>query len=138
MQVLVQQPAERHHPLHPRQLNELDLTVRSRVGARAAALLLRDAEAQRRVCCRWLLGNQLSGTIPSTLSNLTSLNELCVASSRGSKGRGGSGVRCLGCAVCFCRYLYSNQLSGTIPFTLGSLTSWYFLCVPRGSVGARC
>ena len=36
------------------------------------------------------------------------------------------------------RWLYNNQLSGTIPPTLGSLNGLKTLCVPRQSVGLSC
>ncbi len=34
-------------------------------------------------------------------------------------------------AVCACSYLFNNQLSGSIPSSLGSLTALQYLCVLR-------
>ena len=71
----------------------------------------------------YLYNNQLLGTIPSSLGNLTALQFLC--------------VRRADCCLCtaLTRYacalseLDNNQLSGTIPSSLGNLTALQQLCV---------
>jgi len=67
--------------------------------------------------------NLLSGTIPSSLGNMTGLTYLCV---RRAECRFCTVLRHPACAL---SYLYSNQLSGTIPSNLGSLTRLLELCV---------
>jgi len=65
-------------------------------------------------------GNQLSGTIPSTIGSLTNLkylydcNSLFILTSHPSQIPNSSFVSTIS-------YLYSNQLLGTIPSTIGSL-----------------
>jgi len=39
--------------------------------------------------------------------------------------------------ILYCRVLNNNQLSGTIPSTMGNLARLQKLCVPRGSAGRR-
>ena len=67
-------------------------------------------------------GNQLSGTLPSSLGSWTSLLQLCVFRS------GRSYLSALSLSSLH-RELGPNQLSGTIPSSMGSLTSLNQLCV---------
>ena len=68
----------------------------------------------------WLHNNQLSGSIPSELDNLTSLTELYLYNNRLS----GIVPSELGNLSNLVRLrLYNNQLSGSIPSELGNLTS---------------
>jgi hypothetical protein len=78
------------------------------------------------VCCSDLNTNALSGTIPSSIGQLTNLTQLYVCGAL--RGRGmASRVVCRSA-------LYNNSLSGTIPFSIGNLTALTDLYVR----GARC
>jgi hypothetical protein len=83
---------------------------------------------------RYLYGNQLNGTLPSSLGSLTALQYLCVCAE-------GCCLHCMvlrRCAVCARSALYNNQLSGSIPSSLGSLTALQYLCVRRSCCCLRC
>ena len=67
--------------------------------------------------------NSLSGTMPSSLSSLTGLTNLCVP---GAEGRPCTALKLPACAL---SDLSTNQLSGTIPLSLGSLTLLQNMCV---------
>ena len=84
-----------------------------------------NAEACPACAFSYLYGNQLSGTIPSSLGSLTALTYLCV---RRDEGRRCTSLRRLTCAL---SWLHNNQLSGTIPSSLGSLNVLRQLCVRR-------
>ncbi len=73
----------------------------------------------------WLPFNQLSGTIPSSLGNLTHLYQLALSQNQLS----GSIPASLGNLTNLGRLLdlNTNQLSGTIPSTLGNLTKLNWL-----------
>ena len=99
---------------------------------------------------RWLDSEHLSGSLPSWLGSLTGLSFLCVAAPRvGVSARGtanahyycrrGASVLLL-CVKpilrsrvclrsCARRYLGDNQLSGSLPRSLGSLTGLRYMCV---------
>jgi hypothetical protein len=78
------------------------------------------------MCCSYLQNNQLSGTIPASLGNMTALTYLCVCM------RDEPIMRCTteqsAPPVHVCSYLGGNQLSGTLPASLGSLTGLVYLC----------
>jgi len=92
---------------------------------------------------RYLNQNQLSGTIPSSIGSLVDLRFLCVNQSINQFTNTWHTLmrkRLNGCELCThpapifhssIRYLNQNQLSGTIPSSIGSLQSLYRLCVPR-------
>jgi len=84
---------------------------------------LHNAEACPACAFSHLYGNQLSGTIPSSLGNLTALTYLCV---RRAEGGHCTTLRRLACAL---SWLHNNQLSGTIPSSMGSLSVLRQLCV---------
>ena len=89
---------------------------------------LHSAEASRLPCALSSLNaNQLSGTIPSSLGNMTGLLGLCV---HRAECRHRTVLRRPTHAL---SYLYANQLSGTIPSSLGSLTRLKSLCVHRAA-----
>jgi hypothetical protein len=84
-----------------------------------------------RCICSYLNNNVLSDSIPSSLGSLTSLIELCVTPRDG----GMDASFChraplLLCHACVRSVLYNNTLSGSIPSSLGYLTSLTYLCVP--------
>jgi hypothetical protein len=70
----------------------------------------------------YLWNNQLRGSIPESLGNLTQLRTLCVQYA----------FACLLCDslyVSLNSYLATNQLTGIIPSSLGNLTNLQYLCV---------
>ena len=84
----------------------------------------------RRYACALseLDGNQLSGSIPSSLASLIGLTFLCVRSAKV-----GHFVALMHLTSAFSS-LNGNQLSGSIPSTLGSLTGLQQLYVCRAAV----
>ena len=79
------------------------------------------------VPCSFLVQNQLTGTIPSSLGSLTALNYLC-APCRVFRAVP-SLIRALRRGLFLCRSLYNNSLTGTIPSSLGSLNALFSLYV---------
>jgi hypothetical protein len=66
-----------------------------------------------------LTTNQLTGTIPSTVGQLSSLQFLCV----GAEATIGDVFAFVLTFHPFCRYLNANRLTGTIPSTVGQISS---------------
>ena len=115
------QPAQRHHPVQPRQPDGAAMAVRAL--HRSAALLAADTQP---VCVRSNLGgNQLNGTIPSFLGSLTGLTALCVPCRSFAASLAAETAH----PACVRSDLSYNQLSGTIPSSMGSLTALQQLCV---------
>ena len=87
----------------------------------------------RRPACAfsYLYGNQLSGTIPTSLSSLTALTDLCV---RRAEGRHCTTLRRLACAL---SWLHNNQFNGTVPSSMGNMNVLRQLCVRRAE-GRHC
>ena len=150
---------------------------RGRTGAcRSRAMLMKCPAC----VCSWIADTQLSGSIPSSLGNLTQLMYLCVprerrsrcavpacsakalclcsqlslqqhaqryrsvqhrqshyldGSVRPSAPASWMDARCdrttLMCHACVRSGLHNNELSGSIPSSLGNLTQLLYLCVPR-------
>ena len=78
-----------------------------------------------------LNANQLNGTIPSSMGNLTGLQQLCV---RRVAGRPCTVLRRLAWAF---SCLFGNQLNGTIPASMGNMTGLQYMCV-RHVAGCSC
>ena len=80
---------------------------------------------------RWLVNNQLSGTIPSSFGNLINLETLCAGlPTREVPGRAQERDRLFTPpVVAIHRELAVNQLTGTIPSSCGNFASLQYLCV---------
>ncbi len=91
---------------------------------------------------RLLSNNQLSGTLPASLGNLTALWRLCDHREQLARKASGCGFALwTEAGVVLRRGLDSNQLSGTLPASLGSLTALESLCVhgkQPACMQARC
>jgi hypothetical protein len=111
----------------------LYLCVRRPHPPRLDAYTVTELWAKRGGVCgrRYLLSNSLTGPLPTELGNLDALIHLCVpalthrARPRApSPGCGLSVVVAVGC-----RDLSDNDLMGTLPTELGTLTALTYLCV---------
>jgi hypothetical protein len=76
--------------------------------------------------CRYLSGNDLTGTIPTTVWLMTSMNIL-YASYHTPPCMSPERRWVLTWQVGFCRGLGDNDLTGTIPTTVGLMTSLEYL-----------
>lgn len=109
--------------------NGLSGSIPAGVGALTALQVLYEACAAHasmcqlpaRPACRYLYGNHLGSSIPSTICGLTSVQILCVR------------PRVCGCGECALTcgaarsYLFSDSLTGSIPACIGNATALQFL-----------